>query len=80
MRAVLVATAVILPLVVASSHPAVALPACAAIHKKCLAGCERVGFPRKNSCTASCGNALVQSRATGVFETMMHRTPCINRS
>ena len=76
MRAVLIALAVILPLVTASNYPARALQACAEIHKKCLAGCENAAFPRKNSCTASCGNALVQSRQTGVFETMMRRTPC----
>ena len=76
MRAVLIVTLAMLPLVAASTHPARALEACAAIHKKCLAGCENAGFPRKNSCTASCGNALAQSRETGVFETMMRRTPC----
>ena len=76
MRAVLIATAVILPLVTVSTHPAGALPACAALHTKCLAGCENAAFSRKNACTATCGNALVQSRESGVFQTITHRTPC----
>jgi hypothetical protein len=76
MRLVLIATAAILPFVLGSNHPARALPACAALHQKCLASCENAGFPRKNSCTATCGNALVQSRQSGVFASWTHRTPC----
>jgi hypothetical protein len=76
MRVILIATAVTLPLVLASNQPARALPACAALHQKCLASCENAGFPRKNSCTATCGNALVQSRQSGVFESWTRRTPC----
>jgi len=76
MRIVLVAAAVLLPLVLASNHTARALSACAEVHKRCLAGCENAGFSRKNGCTATCGNALVQSRTTGVFVSWTRRTPC----
>jgi hypothetical protein len=74
MRVVLIATAVILPLVLAPNHAARALPACAALHQKCLASCEKAA--RKNACTATCGNALVQSRQSGVFASWTRSTPC----
>jgi hypothetical protein len=76
MRVVLIATAAILPLVAASNHAARALPSCAALHQKCLASCENAAFSRKNSCTATCGNALVQSRQSGVFTSWTRSTPC----
>jgi hypothetical protein len=76
MRVVLIATAVILPLVVGSNQTARALPACAMLHQKCLASCENAATYRKNSCTATCGNALVQSRQTGVFQSWTRSTPC----
>ena len=76
MRAIRIAAAVVLPLALASNHAASALPACATLHQKCLASCENAGYPRKNACTATCGNALVQSRETGVFVSWTRRTPC----
>ncbi len=76
MRVVLVTAAVILPLALASNDAARALPSCAALHQKCLASCENAGFPRKNACTATCGNALVQSRQTGVFVSWTRSSPC----
>ena len=76
MRAVLITAVAVLPLVLASDHAARALTSCAAIHQKCLASCENAGYPRRNSCTATCGNALVQSRQTGVFVSLTRSTPC----
>jgi hypothetical protein len=76
MRVVLIAASAILPLVLASNHAARALPSCAALHQKCLASCENAAFPRKNSCTATCGNALAQSRQTGVFVSWTRSSPC----
>jgi len=78
MRVVLIATAAVLPLVLASDQAARALTSCAVIHQKCLASCENAGYPRKNSCTATCGNALAQSRQTGVFVSLTRSTPCAN--
>jgi hypothetical protein len=76
MRVVLIATAAVLPLVLGSNHAAQGQPSCAALHQKCLASCENAAFSRKNSCTATCGNALVQSRQSGVFVSWTRSTPC----